>query len=306
MVCALGGGDRLVGRSHECDTPAWVLRLPVCTAPRVDAEAPGRDIDRSIRALLEQALSVYHVDPERLSGLRPDLIITQSLCEVCAVSLGDVEEALRSFVGSRPALLSLQPARLADVFDDIVRVADALGEPGRGRDLVEGLRRRVETIGARAAATRGSPTVACIEWIEPLMAAGNWMPELVALAGGVSLFGEAGRHSPWMTWERLAAADPEVIVVLPCGFDLERTDREARALAARPEWRRLRAVRSDRVFLVDGRLYFNRRGPGLVTSLEILAEILHPEAFRFGHQGSAWRAAGTARLPVGRTAEKEG
>jgi len=294
IVCALGGEDRLVGRSHECDTPVSVLRLPICTAPRVDAEAPGRDIDRSVRALLERALSVYHVDPERLSGLRPDLIITQSLCEVCAVSLRDVEEALRAFTGSRPALLSLQPARLADLFDDIVRVAGALGEPERGRDLADRLRRRVEAIGTRAATIRGQPTVACIEWIDPLMAAGNWMPELVALAGGVSLFGEAGRHSPWMTWEQLATADPEVIVVLPCGFDLERTAREARGLAARPEWPGLRGVRSGRVFLVDGRLYFNRPGPGLVTSLEILAEILHPEVFGFGHRGTGWRAAGTA------------
>src|SRR2546428_588725 len=289
MVCALGCEDRLVGRSHECDVPGSVRRLPVCSAPRLDADRPSRDIDRSVRTILEQALSVYRVDADRLRGLRPDLIITQTLCEVCAVSLGDVQAALAEWTGSRPALLSLNPERLEDVWDDIVRVAEALGVADRGRALRAGLERRVQAIAERASRSAARPGVACIEWIDPLMAAGNWMPELVALAGGANLFGEAGRHSPWMTWEQLAAADPDIIVVLPCGFDLERTTCEALALRARPAWGALRASRGGRGFLADGHLFFNRPGPRLVESIEILAEILHPSTFRFGHEGIGWR-----------------
>lgn len=289
MVCALGCEERLVGRSHECDVPDTVRRLPACSAPRLDADRPSRDIDRSVRTILEQALSVYRVDAERLKQLRPDLIVTQTLCEVCAVSLGDVEEALVEWTGSRPALLPLNPARLEDVWDDVGRVADALGISESGRTLRAGLEERVQAIASRASRIAARPRVACIEWIDPLMAAGNWMPELVGLAGGVNLFGESGRHSPSMTWEDLAAADPDVIVVLPCGFDLERTAREALSLRERPGWQDLRAVRSGDVVIADGHLFFNRPGPRLVESLEILAEILHPSGFHYGHEGSGWR-----------------
>jgi len=289
MVCALGCEDRLVGRSHECDVPDTVRRLPACSAPRLDADRPSRDIDRSVRSILEQALSVYRVDAGRLRSLRPDLIITQTLCEVCAVSLGDVEEALAEWTGSRPALLALNPARLEDVWDDVGRVADALGVAERGRALRTGLENRVQDIASRASRIATRPRVACVEWIDPLMAAGNWMPELVGLAGGVNLFGEAGRHSPSMSWEDLAASDPDVIVVLPCGFDLERTAREALSLHGRPGWQDLRAVRSGDVVIADGHLFFNRPGPRLVESLEILAEILHPSGFHYGHEGAGWR-----------------
>ena len=153
--------------------------------------------------------------------------------------------------------------------------------------LVAELRARIDRVRADAAGLE-RPTVACIEWIDPLMAAGNWMPTLVERAGGTSLFGEAGKHSPFMTWDELLARDPEVIVTLPCGFDIARTRAELPALTSRPEWRTLRAVRTGRVFVTDGNQYFNRPGPRLVESLEILAEILHPERFRFGHEGTGW------------------
>ena len=289
IVCALGCEDRLVGRSHECDVPESVRDLPACSEPRLDAGRPSRDIDVSVRAILEQALSVYRVDAARLRQLRPDLVITQTLCDVCAVSLRDVETALGEWIGSRPALLALQPAHLLDVWKDIERVSEALGVAERGRALRRDLEGRVEAIAARAARIDSRPMVACVEWIDPLMAAGNWMPELVALAGGRNLFGEAGRHSPGMTWDSLAAADPDTIVVLPCGFDLERTAREAEALRKLPGWGRLRAVHGGRVFLADGHLFFNRPGPRLVESLEILAEILHPGIFHYDHEGSGWR-----------------
>jgi iron complex transport system substrate-binding protein len=288
IVCALGFQADLVGRSHECDHPPGVTALPVVTSPKFPTDGASVEIDQRVKAILQEGLSVYRVDADRLADLRPDVIVTQSQCEVCAVSLRDVEEAVCGLVESRPRIVSLEPNRLADVWDDVRRVAAALGAPARGDRLVLALRARIDAIAARAAALGARPTVACVEWIEPLMAAGNWMPELVKLAGGENLFGEAGRHSPWMTWEELCRRDPEAIVVTPCGFDLPRTRAEMPALAGRPGWGSLRAVRAGRVVLADGNRFFNRPGPRLVESLEILAEVLHPDAFRFGHEGDGW------------------
>ena len=288
IVCALGLADRLVGRSHECDFPDEVRRLPVVTEPKFLTQGTSAEIDRRVKDLLEQALSVYRVDALRLRALRPDVIVTQSQCEVCAVTLSEVEQAVSDWLEARPRIVSLEPTGLADLWTDIARVADALGVPERGAALVESLQERMAAIAERAGGLAGRPSVASIEWIDPLMAAGNWMPELVEKAGGVSLFGEAGKHSPGMRWEALVRADPEVIVVLPCGFDMARTRAEMPALTGRPDWRELRAVRTGRVFLTDGNQYFNRPGPRLVESLEILAEILHPEAFHLGHEGTGW------------------
>ena len=288
IVCALGLADRLVGRSHECDFPDEVRRLPVVTEPKFLTQGTSAEIDRRVKDLLEQALSVYRVDALRLRALRPDVIVTQSQCEVCAVTLSEVEQAVSDWLEARPRIVSLEPTGLADLWTDIARVADALDVPERGAALVESLQERMAAIAERAGGLAGRPSVASIEWIDPLMAAGNWMPELVEKAGGVSLFGEAGKHSPGMRWEALVRADPEVIVVLPCGFDMARTRAEMPALTGRPDWRELRAVRAGRVFLTDGNQCFNRPGPRLVESLEILAEILHPEAFHLGHEGTGW------------------
>lgn len=288
VVCALGCEDRLVGRSHECDYPPSVRRLPVCTEPLIDPAASSAEIDRQVKAVLREALSVYRVHADVLQELQPDVIVTQSQCEVCAVSLTDVERALAAWLDSRPRLVSLEPNALADVWRDIHRVAEALGVPERGVTLVNRLHGRIACVAERARALPTRPTVACIEWIDPLMAAGNWVPELVELAGGANLFGEAGKHSPWMTWEQLVARDPDVIVVLPCGFDIERSRRELPVLTREHEWPALRAVRNGHVYLTDGNQYFNRPGPRLVESLEILAELLHPGAFRFGHEGTGW------------------
>jgi iron complex transport system substrate-binding protein len=289
IVCALGFEDQLVGRSHECDYPEAVRRLPVCTEPKFDVEGSSCDIDQRVKALLREALSVYRVDAERLRELEPDVIVTQSQCDVCAVSLRDVERAVCSWLRACPRLVSLVPNGLADVWTDIERVAEALDARERGEQLTQSLRGRINAITEQAQALPARPTVACIEWIDPLMAAGNWMPELVERAGGVNLFGEAGKHSPWMTWEQLVERDPQAILVLPCGFDIDRSRRDMPVLMGRAEWPGLRAVRDGRVFLADGNQYFNRPGPRLVESLEILAEILHPEAFRFGHEGRGWQ-----------------
>ncbi len=288
IVHALGFGPDLVGRSHECDYPPSVQALPVCTEPRFDVHGSSAEIDRRVREVLQDAVSVYRVHAHLLDALQPDVIVTQSQCEVCAVSLRDVEEALCRMVSSQPRVVALEPHSLADVWDDIRRVAQALDAPSRGEALVARLQERVEAIARRAQALPERPRVACIEWIDPLMAAGNWVPELVDRAGGQDLFGQPGRHSPWMTWEQLQDADPEVIVLMPCGFDIARTLEELPGLTRRPGWSRLRAVRAGRVYVTDGNAYFNRPGPRLVESLEILAELLHPRVFAFGHQGSGW------------------
>jgi|SRR5579885_1374638 iron complex transport system substrate-binding protein len=288
IVCALGYRDELVGRSHECDFPPGVEKLPALTEPKFGVEGTSAEIDERVRAIVKDALSVYRVDAARLRELAPDVIVTQSQCEVCAVSQSDVEAAVAEWLGAKPGIVSLAPYALADVFDDMVRVADRLGDRRRGEEVVASLRSRIDAIAERASRPERRPSFACIEWIDPLMSAGNWMPEMVELAGGRNLFGRAGEHSPWMKMDALVAADPDVILVSPCGFPIERSRRELTAFGADPRWNNLRAVREAKVFIADGNQYFNRPGPRIVESLEILAEILHPELFRFGHEGSGW------------------
>jgi iron complex transport system substrate-binding protein len=289
IVCALGFEDQLVGRSHECDYPESVKRLPVCTQPKFDPDGTSYEIDQRVKAVLQEGLSVYRVDGEKLRDLEPDVIVTQSHCEVCAASLRDVERAVCAWLRACPRLVSLAPDGLSDVWAGMEQVAEALGVHERGTELVRRLRARMGAIADRARTLDARPTVACVEWIEPLMASGNWMPELVAMAGGVNLFGSAGAHAPWMTWAELCERDPEVLVLLPCGFDIARTRRDLPVLQNRPEWPRLKAVRNGRAFVTDGNQYFNRPGPRLVESLEILAELLHPGAFAFGHEGGGWQ-----------------
>jgi len=289
IVCALGFADQLVGRSHECDYPSPVKSLPALTSPKFDPEGSSAAIDERVKKIIGDALAVYRVDAEALRELRPDVIVTQSQCDVCAVSMRDVEEAVADWLGGPPPkIVSLAPYALGDVLNDMGRVAMALGAGERGIELVTGLSRRMTEIAHMTRAAQ-PPRVACIEWIEPLMAAGNWMPELVAMAGGANLFGVAGQHSPWMKFEELAAQDPDLILVAPCGFDMARTAAEMPALTKRPEWNRLKAVRDGRVFLADGNQYFNRPGPRIVESLEILAEMLHQELRHFSHEGTGWR-----------------
>jgi len=288
IVCAFGAADRLAGRSHECDYPPEIRGLPACTSAKLDASAPGSEIDRQVKDLARDALSIYRLDVELLSQLQPGLILTQAQCEVCAVSLAEVEAATAQWLGERPEILPLSPSRLVDIWEDIRRIAEALGLAEPGRELLRALKNRFVNIIEKTCVVKQRPSVACVEWIEPLMAAGNWVPELVDLAGGESVAGETGKHSPWMNWEALSKLDPEVIVVMPCGFDLKRTRAETAALARHPEWPRLRAVKKRRVFLTDGSQFFNRPGPRIVESLEILAEILHPDKFKFGHKGVAW------------------
>jgi iron complex transport system substrate-binding protein len=288
IVAALGLEDQLVGRSHECDFPPSVTRLPMCSEPKINVHGTSREIDDRVKAVLRDAVSVYRVFAEELDRLAPTVIITQTQCEVCAVSLQDVEAAVCQLVGSQPKIVALEPMALADVWRDILSVAEALDCSERGIDLVADLTRRLMEIRSKAEALSPRPRVACLEWIDPLMAAGNWVPELVEFVGGLNLFGQAGLHSPWMTWEKLLAADPDIIAIMPCGFDIPRTLSELEPLTNRAEWEQLSAVRTGRVFVTDGNQYFNRPGPRLVESAEILAELLHPDTFHFGHHGTGW------------------
>ncbi len=288
IVAALGFESQLVGRSHECDYPPSVERLPACSSSKVDVNGSSRAIDDQVKSIVKDGLSVYRVDPALLDQLQPTLIVTQTQCEVCAVSLKDVEQAVCEMVSSQPRIVSLEPMGLADVWRDITAVATALDVQAEAEEFITALRWRLEDIAERVRECGTRPTIACIEWIDPLMAAGNWVPELVEMAGGDNLFGIAGEHSPWMTIEELLTKDPDVIAIMPCGFDIARTLAELPSLSDQPEWRSLSAVKNSRVFLTDGNQYFNRPGPRLVESAEILAEILHPGTFDFGHEGTGW------------------
>jgi len=288
IVCALGCEDRVVGRSHECDYPASIVNRPVCTEPKFPVDGSSREIDQHVKGLLKDALSVYRVHPDTLQRLQPDLIVTQTQCDVCAVSLRDVENAVAEWVGSKPAIVSLQTTDLSGVWQDISRVAESTGQVKQGIELLQSLKSRMVAIANQARLISYHPTVGCIEWMDPLMASGNWMPELVTMAGGQNVFGNSGDHAPWITWEALKDADPEIIVVLPCGFSIERTRKELSSLTDNPLWSTLRAVQTNQVYLTDGNQFFNRPGPRLVESLEILAEVFHPSEFHFGHEGSGW------------------
>lgn len=289
IVCELGFGHQLVGRSHECDYPASVTALPACSTSKVDTEAPSRVIDDQVRAMVADGLSVYRVDPDLLNRLAPTVIITQTQCEVCAVSLKEVEEAVCRLVSSRPRIVSLEPMSLGDIWTDIRTVASALGDPVRGNALVTGLTERLTALRTRAGTAQSHPSIACIEWIDPLMSAANWVPELSDYAGGTCLFGAAGQHSGYLQMDQLVAADPDVIAVTPCGFDIDRSCRELAPLVLHPDWPRLSAVENGRVVIADGNQYFNRPGPRVVESAEILAECLHPGQCDFGHHGRGWR-----------------
>lgn len=288
IVHALNAGHAQVGRSHECDWPSSVLDLPALTRARFKVEGTSREIDERVKGLVQSGLAVYEVDEAGLEKLAPDVILTQDQCEVCAVSLADVERAVCAWTGRQTNVVSLRPHTLDDVMSDIIRVGEAIGRGELAQRVVAEMRQRLRLIAERMAG-RVRPRLAFIEWIDPPMSGGHWMPEIISIAGGISLFGETGANSPWISWEEVAASDPDVIVVGPCGFDIVVTAREMSVLEGNSIWQGLRAVRAGNVFVADGNAYFNRPGPRLVESTEILAEILHPDLCDFGHRGSSYR-----------------
>lgn len=287
IIDGLGLTSQLVGRSHECDYPASVATVPEMTFAHVDSSAPSDRIDDDVKNRLAKGLSLYGIHKHRLQESQPDYILTQTQCDVCAVSLADVQRFLNQDLKLDAELLVLAPSKLEEVWQDIRNVSQAIGVAERGENLVASLESRLSTLRDQARSL-SHPRVAIIEWTAPLMAAGNWVPELVEIAGGQNVLGKTGVHSNWLTEGELEAADPDCIIVTPCGFHLERTKQEMAALTALPHWQELRAVRNEQVYAADGNAFFNRPGPRLVESAEILAEILHPSAFSFGHAKRDW------------------
>lgn len=273
ILFALGAGDRVVGVSHECDWPEEARTRPILTGSALQPGMSAAEVDAAVSAQVGSGKSLYTLDEKRIAELAPDLIFTQELCPVCAVSTGQVEAATRPLPRC-PELLSLDPNTLDDVFADIRRVGEATGLAERAEALVEGLRQRVAAV-ERAVAGRPRPRVAALEWLDPPFSGGHWVPEMIARAGGEDLFGEPGGPSRRLGWGDLRAADPDVLIAMPCGFDEAGAREQIALVAGRPEWSSLRAVREGRAFPVDANGCFSRPGPRLVDGIERLAEVFH-------------------------------
>jgi iron complex transport system substrate-binding protein len=276
IICQLGLADDLVGVTHECDYPRAVRGLPRVTHTFIAADASSREIDSLVRERLKTERALYSLDMPTLERLRPDLIVTQALCDVCAVADAEVLAAACSLPGT-PRVINLEPTCLNDVFDCLRLVGKATGYELRAADEIAGLRARVATVAARSQTVADRPRVVLLEWIDPPFSSGHWSPELVRLAGGTEALGAAGERSRTLDWQQVLAVAPEVLVIASCGFSIERTLADLPILRSYPGWSDLPCVRSGRVYLVDGSAYFNRPGPRLVDSLEILAHSLHPE-----------------------------
>jgi len=288
IAWALGLGNQLVGRSHECDWPEAVTALPALTRPRIDPAASSREIHEAVgRAVAAEpgtSTAIFDLDIDALAALKPDVILTQATCDVCAIAGDDVAESIRRS-GHACRVVSLSATSLAGLWADILAVGAATATLPEARELVARLKARCDSVACRVKAlARGDsprPRVAVIEWLDPPMAAGNWVPELVRLAGGEDCLGRPGEHSHWIDWPAVAKADPDVVILAPCGFTLERIVAEAATPAVQEQLSTLRASREGRLWAIDGHHLFNRPGPRLVDSLEVLTEILHPGTSRF-------------------------
>ena len=288
IVCALGYHEYLVGISHECDFPLDIRHLPVCTKPRLNVNTSSLEIDKSVKSLLQNSLSIYAINENVLKELKPDLIITQSQCEVCAVSLADVELVLKKKIGLDPRIISLQPQKLSDIWEDINLIAKSLGVAKKGLDFTGKIKDEVDNLKSLYS-SKIIPTIACVEWINPLMFAGNWVPEMVKIAGGKDLFGRIGMHSDWSTYDMLFKNDPEKIILMPCGFNINKTFEEVGAITNMPNWNNLKAVKTGNVFITDGNQYFNRPGPRILESIKILIEIVSNQKIDFGYKEKGWK-----------------
>jgi iron complex transport system substrate-binding protein len=282
MLYLLGLGDSVVGVSHECDYPMDAASKPRLTRSHVDSTQSSAAIDEQVKSLLAAGQPLYEVDAELLCSLRPSLIVTQAQCDVCAIKYEDVLKVVNETSDLRQTpIVALNPQSLDDVLNDIERIGDAIGAEQAGHIQTAALRDRVEGIRAKTAeiAREDWPRVACIEWTSPLMLAANWLPEMVEIAGGRHDLTQSGVHSSYSSWQDLLDYNPQVIVVMPCGFSLDRAVAEGRPLSQRAGWSTLSAVQNNRVFAVDANAYFNRPGPRLVDTLELLAHFIHPHTF---------------------------
>lgn len=274
IICSLGLREQLVGVSHECDFPPGVADLPRVTRSAIDSHQSSREIDAQVRDQLTASKALYSLNEPLLRSLEPDLFITQALCDVCAVSADEVDDVAGRLPGE-PRVINLEPSSLGDVFATISDIAESTGVEAAATDLIGRLQDRIQCVRERVRATaRQAPRVAFLEWIDPLFNAGHWTPELVELAGAVDVTGSKGQPSRTFSWRELVAAEPEVLVIGCCGYSIKRTLEDMPILTSRPEWARLPCTRTDQVFVADGNHYFNRPGPRLVDSLELLAAAL--------------------------------
>ena len=286
IVCALGAGEMLVGRSHECDNPEWVKRLPACSAPAFDVSVSSREIDTEVRRRLRSGEPLYHIHGDLIRELQADLLISQSHCEVCAVTPGDLD---RSGACTAPARqVALSATSLEEIFQGILRISQDLRLEQKGELLVRCERERLGRVREKTERSR-RPTVVMVEWTDPLFAMGNWGPELMEIANGELLLGEKGKYSAAIPAEQLRDADPEYLIVAPCGFDLKRSLREQAVLERYPWWRELQAVRPGNVVFADGNLLFNRSGMTVSQTAEVIAEILHGVSFGERTERVGWR-----------------
>ncbi|TYP94049.1 iron complex transport system substrate-binding protein [Fodinibius salinus] len=287
IISALGKQNQLVGRSHECDFPNGISSLPACTESKFNADGNSYEIDQRIKALLQEGLSIYRVDENQLADLDPDIIVTQDHCEVCAASVDDVKQAVRNRLGKEVKIISVSPTNLFEVVDSIRTIADAIGARKEAEKLTAQMKSELKGI-QEAVTNFYHPEVLALEWMDPLMAAGNWIPELIQLAGGYPVGAQSGQHSPSLGWQKVQKMDPPIITITPCGYSIEQTLSEISILTGRKGWDQLSAVKNKQVFVMDGNHFFNRPGPRLVDSTQILAEILHPAKFRNGNNHSGW------------------
>lgn len=288
IVCALGLEQQLIGRSHECDYPESIQKLPVCSSAKFLSGSDSAAIDAQVKEILSEALSIYTIDRELIKSLAPDIIITQAQCEVCAVNLNDVEKALKDLMDKECRLISLSPGGLQDIYKDISYLAEELNAQQSGVELLELAEERTDIIRHKLKFITQKPTVVCIEWLSPLMLAGNWTPEIVEIAGGIPVLSEKNKHSAYVDYQLIREADPDILVIMPCGFSVQRTLQEINLLLELPGWTELKAVKEQRVYIVDGNQYFNRSGPRITDSIEIMAEIINPKQFIFGYEGNGW------------------
>ncbi len=276
IICSLGLDDQLVGVTHECDFPRSVLGLPKVTKTLIPTDASSAEIDRLVRDRLGAQSALYTLDMEALQRLRPDLIVTQALCDVCAVAEDEVRNAA-CMLPNLPPVVNLEPATLGEVLACIRQVADAVGEPRRADAVIGALQSRVDAVVARGKQVASRPRVALLEWLDPPFSTGHWNPELVRLAGGEDGLGREGEKSRTLRWEEVIAYQPEVVLISCCGFTTERAMRDVSLLADVAGWDDVPAVRNGRVYVTDGAAYFSRPGPRLVDSLELLAHVIHPD-----------------------------
>jgi iron complex transport system substrate-binding protein len=276
IICSLGLEEQLVGVTHECDYPRSVLKLPKVTKTLVPTNVSSAEIDSLVRERLGAQSALYSLDMQALEALRPDLIVTQALCDVCAVAEEEVKNAACALPGM-PRVVNLEPETLGEVLDCIGTVGAATGNEAKAREVVASLQRRIDAVIARGRATTRRPRIALLEWLDPPFSTGHWNPELIRLAGGVDGLGREGQKSVTLKWDQVVAWNPEVVLISCCGFTAERTMDEVHVLREVDGWNDLPAVRDGRVYVTDGSSYFSRPGPRLVDSLELLAHVIHPD-----------------------------